>query len=968
MKDADVGTPLNVVILEDRWQDAVLMASALEEHGFSASWRCVSTEADFRDALRTPPDVILADYQLPGFDATDALAIVRETCPGTPFIVVTGALGDEAAAACIRDGATDYVLKDRLARLGNAVDAALEQRHLRQRHEATLDALIASERRFRSVFDDSPVGMVILASDLAVLEVNPAFRAMMGAGVSSIETSSFLELVVASDRPHAATVIERVRSSVGARSSFEVRMQYDDRPVVWARISVSVLAIREGSRDHLLAIVEDITERVRAEVASRSRDAILHAVGRGAELFLGDGPWAEVLETYLRLIGRSASLGSLSVVSGVSGPEMRLMGRWFAGKEGGASAPAALRAIPSLFTHIQRAARRLSASEAVVCPADPSHGLGALLQIPIAVRQKCWGCLAIEALETDRTFSDAELEALRTAADLLGDAIQDREAAEELRFSQERTRLIVETALDAVISIDGEGRITGWNTQAGKTFGWSFEEAVGRSLLELVAPESARSEWMRHGVGAQHEVSSGMGSSRFETVALRRDGTEFPAEVASSATHLDGTTLVGVFVRDLTAQKEAERELEEARRQDDAVAARIQEEMLRGDAPIETPRLSVSSDVVPGQVIAGDFLASVRHDEDTIDVVVGDVMGKGSNAALLGAITKGYIYQATRHLSARLREFNRLPAPHEVVAAVQAHVAQDLQKLDSFITMVYARFDLSGMQCTLVDCGHTRTIHYRSSTGQCELIQGDNLPLGVVEREFLVPLRVPFEPGDVFLFYSDGVIEAESPSEEQFGEERLIATIMEAETRSPASLIKSVMNAVTRFCDSPSPGDDVTCLAVAIGHAPPEKPHYQRALEVSGSLEALETVRSFVQDFCRKLPEPRLSGEAVDALMLAAHEAVCNVMQHAHQGRPDIPVQILAEAYDDRVELRVFDTGVGFNLDKVAPPRTDGSQESGYGVFLMKKLVDDVDYRRDELGRNYYWLVKWRRRPSESRQ
>ncbi len=969
---------LSVVILEDRRQDALLMVGALEEHGYKVRWTRVDTREALAEALQHAPDVILADYQLPGFDALEALGISKELSPRTPFIVVTGALGDEAAAACIRAGATDYILKDRLARLGSAVEAAIEQRGLRDLQAATLDALAASERRFRSVFLYSPVGMVVLSSDLQIHDANPAFCATVRLALDEILRRGFADLVAREDRLRVEHLAEALTEGRQSTESIQIRLSTGSRGRVWVQTSLSSLAVDDDTPTHMLAIVEDINERVLAEETARRRDAILQAVGRGAELFLGDGAWDDVVHAYLGLIGRSASVVFAGVVKGCSDGDAVLVHRWDDDRgvggagQTGISDPSHARmpaARPVSSEVIEEAARRsrewrlADGTETLLpCQELPAP----LTLIRIGVRQQIWGCLVVLQCPGGRMLAPSEIEALRTAADLLGDAIQDREAAEELRISEERTRLIVDTALDAVISLDGSGTITGWNAQAYRTFGWTASEAIGRSFLDLVVPVEARDEWLAHGVGPHqaedHEQTADVRqSSRFETVGLRRDGRVFPAEVAASRTLLDASTMLGLFVRDLTAQKDAEYELGEARRQDETVAARIQQAMLVGDPPIETPRLSIASETFPGEVVAGDFVATLRHDEDTIDVVIGDVMGKGANAALLGAITKGYVYQAARTLTLRLSEFRRLPEPHEVVAALHSHMTKELQQLDSFVTLMYARFDLMAMRCTLVDCGHTRSVHWRFSDGSFELVQGDNLPLGVADREFFAPLRVPFSPGDLFFFYSDGVIEAESSSEERFGEERLIQAIASSPSRSPVPLIAHIQKAVRDFQGDQPPSDDMTCLVVSIGHASPERPAFQRTLEIPGTLDALEPVREFVEAFCADMPGPKLHPEAVDALKLAAHEATCNIIGHAHLGRPDMPVQILAEAYEDRIELRLFDIGTGFALEDVETPLSDGTQPSGYGIFLMRQLVDDVDYRRDELGRNYVCLVKRRR-------
>ncbi len=123
--------PLRVLILEDRESDAMLMLHELRQAGYEPSWERVADEAEFLHHLDPPPDVICADYSMPQFDAARALALLKERGLDIPFIIVTGSIGEELAVAAMRAGAADYLLKDRLARLGPAVQQALEQRRLR---------------------------------------------------------------------------------------------------------------------------------------------------------------------------------------------------------------------------------------------------------------------------------------------------------------------------------------------------------------------------------------------------------------------------------------------------------------------------------------------------------------------------------------------------------------------------------------------------------------------------------------------------------------------------------------------------------------------------------------------------------------------------------------------------------------------------------------------------------------------
>ena len=123
--------PIRVLHLEDNAQDAELVAQALRRGGFSASIVVVQQKAEFEQALNTHrPDIVLADYNLPQWTGTEALAVLQREALDIPLILVSGALGDVTAVECIKKGATDYVLKDGLARLPEAIRRALHEKRL----------------------------------------------------------------------------------------------------------------------------------------------------------------------------------------------------------------------------------------------------------------------------------------------------------------------------------------------------------------------------------------------------------------------------------------------------------------------------------------------------------------------------------------------------------------------------------------------------------------------------------------------------------------------------------------------------------------------------------------------------------------------------------------------------------------------------------------------------------------------
>ena len=122
-----MSSPLFVLILEDNLADFELIAHELARFGFIARCERVETEADFAARLQEKPDIILADYSLAGFGNLRALEILHESGLVIPFIVLTGAVSEDQVVECMKKGAADYLLKDRILRLGPAVQRALEE-------------------------------------------------------------------------------------------------------------------------------------------------------------------------------------------------------------------------------------------------------------------------------------------------------------------------------------------------------------------------------------------------------------------------------------------------------------------------------------------------------------------------------------------------------------------------------------------------------------------------------------------------------------------------------------------------------------------------------------------------------------------------------------------------------------------------------------------------------------------------
>lgn len=174
--------PLRALVVEDNENDALLMIRELRRGGYEVAFERVDTSGAMAAALEAAPwDIILSDYSMPGFGGLAALRLVGEKGPDTPFILVSGVIGEDVAVEAMRLGAHDYVLKHDLRRLVPAVERELREAEVRRQCKKSEDALRESETRFRRLAQSNIIG--IMTSDRnTVIDANDAFLRMIGCG------------------------------------------------------------------------------------------------------------------------------------------------------------------------------------------------------------------------------------------------------------------------------------------------------------------------------------------------------------------------------------------------------------------------------------------------------------------------------------------------------------------------------------------------------------------------------------------------------------------------------------------------------------------------------------------------------------------------------------------------------------------------------------------------------------------
>ena len=257
---------LRILVLEDVPSDAELVIRELRRAGITADWTRVETEESFRaELVRLDPEIVLADYSLPGWNGLAALAVVRRERPELPFIVVTGAIDEETAADCIKAGADDYVLKERLSRLPHAVRSARQAWAMRvARREAERELKLRN-----SALEAAADAIVITDSEGAIAWANPAFTEMTGYDLDEVRGQNPRVLRSGVQREaFYRQMWETIKAGGVWRGELYNRRK--DGTLYVEEMAITPVKGDGGSITHFVAIKQDVTQRKKQDEVIQS--------------------------------------------------------------------------------------------------------------------------------------------------------------------------------------------------------------------------------------------------------------------------------------------------------------------------------------------------------------------------------------------------------------------------------------------------------------------------------------------------------------------------------------------------------------------------------------------------------------------------------------------------------------------------------------------------------------------------
>ena len=497
-----------ILLVEDVADDAELALLELRRAGLHADHRVVDKEKSFVDALREfAPDLILSDFSMPGFDGMAALALAREVCPDTPFIFVSGTIGEESAVRALRSGATDYVMKTNLARLPAAVERALREGRERAARRKAEEELATLRERLRSIVSTLPdVVWSVAVPSREILYVSPASSTVFGRTQNEVYENRTLwgEPIHPEDRPRIMALWQG--AVTGETFEAEYRIVKPGGEVRWIQGRGRFNGDAAGNVVRIDGISRDITERRERErkltqlsrvhaVLSGINSAIVRAHGRD-ELFrdacriaVGAGQfrmaWAGVVDCEAMRVRPVAWDGEVRgflenaplVVTETGGPS--LVGQAVRGKR------------PVISNDIQNDPQRIMKAECL------ERGINSLAVLPLIVGGEAAGVLSLYAGELG-FFDSEEMTLLVDLAGNISFALEHIESEEKVRYlayydslTGLANRTLFLERLGQHLSATGSGRqqlaLVIVNIERFKTINDTFGLQAGDALLKQVA-------------------------------------------------------------------------------------------------------------------------------------------------------------------------------------------------------------------------------------------------------------------------------------------------------------------------------------------------------------------------------------------------------------------------------------------------------------------------------------------------
>ncbi len=291
---------LRALIIEDSEDDALLLTRYLQQTYELIHVRVYSADALSQALQQSEWDLVLSDHNMPGFDSFAALQIVQQSGRDLPFIIVSGAIGEDLAVAAIKAGAHDYLLKSNLKRLIPAIERELQAAQARHTH-------FQSEQRFRATFEQAAVGIAHVGLDGRWLRVNHKLCLITGYAEEELLTRDRTSITYPDDMPDELDSMQQLLAGEVPSSTKEIRYVRKDGSLVWVNLTWSLTRTSTGEPDYFIEVIEDITERKEATEQLRLFARIFDTINEGVVVTDSTNNIVSVNPAFSSITGYSAA-------------------------------------------------------------------------------------------------------------------------------------------------------------------------------------------------------------------------------------------------------------------------------------------------------------------------------------------------------------------------------------------------------------------------------------------------------------------------------------------------------------------------------------------------------------------------------------------------------------------------------------------------------------------------------------
>jgi diguanylate cyclase (GGDEF)-like protein/PAS domain S-box-containing protein len=477
-------TSLQVLFIEDSQDDAFLIQRELQRGGFTITSQRVDTIPAMRNALENHAwDVIISDFNLPGFDGLRVLKVFKSYGYDTPFILISGAVGEEIAVDAMKAGAHDYIKKDNLSRLVPAIERELREAVIRNERLRVKEMLNLSETRYKTLVENIPIGVYRCEPDYPgrILMANPAFLSMFGI-TTSIEMHPINMADFYFDVKDQARFSKKLIGQ-GKIIAEEWLFRKNDGTPIWGKVTAQIGQEGQEKTSYFDCTIEDITSRRKAQKLQEALYQIAQAINTTQTL--------DELIHQIHKVVKSLMNAPNFFLALYDGETKTISFPYFIDEVDHDSSPINLgKGLTSLIIEsgesllVTPEEYKRMIFDGIINPvgATPIDWLG----VPLKNREnKVIGALVVQSYSERSRYNEDDRNVLTFVSSQVAIAIESRQTEKQMEEQRALLRQVIDVNPNFIYAKDREGRFRMANHSVAQAYGTNVENLIGKTEMDF---------------------------------------------------------------------------------------------------------------------------------------------------------------------------------------------------------------------------------------------------------------------------------------------------------------------------------------------------------------------------------------------------------------------------------------------------------------------------------------------------